>query len=72
VPAGAIIGRLSASGPGSSGVPSSVWPRGWSQELVVPGGPKPALVMPSGAKRSSAIKVSQASRRDLGDVPRDV
>src|SRR3954469_402136 len=39
VPAGPMATGLSAAGPGSTGVPSALWPRGWSFLAGVPGGP---------------------------------
>ena len=59
MPAGPMATGLSAPGPGSTGEPSALWPRGWSFFARVPGAPKPAVVMPSGRKIFSRMRSSQ-------------
>ena len=54
MPAGAIAGGLSTCAPGSTGL-RPLWPRGWSSLPFVPGCPKPASSMPSGAKKTQEI-----------------
>ncbi len=58
-PAGPMAGGLSASGPGSTGFPSSPCPRGSSRDLRSPGAPNPALSMARGRKRRSRRRSSQ-------------
>ena len=40
MPAGPMATGLSAAGPGSTGEPSALWPRGWSFFVGVPGAPQ--------------------------------
>src|SRR5437870_8646644 len=56
--AGPMATGLSAPGPGWTGEPSALWPRGWSFFTGVPGAPKPAVVIPSGRKIFSRMRSS--------------